>query len=652
LNVFLRTFTALLCLVALFGVSLPAAAQEGGALVLGAPNIEEFPTVRFTMDAYTPEGRFWDELTGESLQIRENGQPVQPETVEITPNGLQVILALNTSPWMAGQNGGATAYQHLQTALLAWARSQQGNTLDDYSLSTPTGLYLIREQKPDALVKALENYQPDLLKSQPALGSLAEALDLATDPLNQPLMKRVVLFITPALPANTEETLQDLASRALGIGVRVHVLFITQPGAGVGPVEGLRALSDRTGGQFHEVTLPGGIPEVEPMFAPLRQTYLVGYVSAANRSGSHSLSVSAGQGGQTAQSNTARFDLKIEPPRPIFLSPPASVLRAPEPGGKNPAQLLPETVALQILVEFPDQYERPLRAARLYVNGELATENTREPFDRFQWSVAEFGVPARQSLRVEVEDTLGLRGNSIEIPVEILVDQPATASLGQRISERGLVAVGAIGAAGTSLAFVLAVNSSKRRTGKRASRANRDKKQQKDPVSQPVPIAQEPARQKSQPREEKSSPLSRPFSRPLRAAPAWTGWASHNNPPSAPARLVALNENEEPVTGGSIALARQEITFGSDPRRATQVLTSATVDGLHARMQRTAEGEFILSDQGSVAGTWVNYAPVTSAGARLEHGDLIHIGKAVFRFELAEPGRLPHAEVQVMDLER
>ena len=81
------------------------------------------------------------------------------------------------------------------------------------------------------------------------------------------------------------------------------------------------------------------------------------------------------------------------------------------------------------------------------------------------------------------------------------------------------------------------------------------------------------------------------------------------------------------------------------------MLNSPTVDGLHARLFRNAEGEFTLSDQNSIAGTWINYAPVNRNGAPLRHGDLIHMGKVVFRFELTDPSQVPAAEVKVINLE-
>jgi hypothetical protein len=248
--------------------------------------------------------------------------------------------------------------------------------------------------------------------------------------------------------------------------------------------------------------------------------------------------------------------------------------------------------------------------------------------------LGEVTVSKRQILRVEAVDTLDLTGSSIEVPVEILVEQPARNRLIENVSENGMIALGAMTAAGAILALVMVLTSNRRKLQRK--KAANDRKALKDPLTQPVPIRQDA------PRSKKVSTTSNWI------APVWPKADGQN----APARLVALDNNEQPITGGVIALSRQEITFGSDPRRATQVLESPTVDGLHARLSRTDEGEFVLSDQNSVAGTWVNYAPVTAAGARLEHGDLVHIGKVIFRFEFTDPARVPAVEVTVLELEK
>jgi pSer/pThr/pTyr-binding forkhead associated (FHA) protein len=64
-----------------------------------------------------------------------------------------------------------------------------------------------------------------------------------------------------------------------------------------------------------------------------------------------------------------------------------------------------------------------------------------------------------------------------------------------------------------------------------------------------------------------------------------------------------------------------------------------SVESIHARLVRVGE-TYRISDDGSVAGTWVNYTPVSNEGTRLEHGDLVHIGTAGYRFTLYQPSRV------------
>jgi hypothetical protein len=639
-----RSIRLLLFLVlqaCLLGIAVGARAQEGGTLEIGAPQLDRFPTIQFHLNAYNSAGGFLGRLEQSSIEIVEDGQVLRPEQVEMIETGLQVILALNTSPALASKTSGVPEYERLQQALLQWAGAQKASGLDDYSLATPTGLFLIRSKDPQEFHQALAEYQPDLVSLQPSLNSLAEALDLATDPLDNPLARRAILYVTPPLPGNNDKSLADLATRARGIGVRVNVWLLT-PAAPADPAapDPLQHVAEATGGKFFQVAPANPLPEIEPLFASLRQTYRIQYTSKIDDSGPHNLSVNVRQGASLLASTAQRFDLAVQPPNPIFLDPPAVVQRSwrtPEAKDASP-YLDPQEIDLQILIEFPDQHPREITATRLYMNGKLVDENTTAPFDRFTWPVQALTTPSSLLLRAEAVDGLGLSGSSPEIPVEILVDQPARTSLVERISQRGVIAIAAIVVSGMALGLVLAFTSSKR-IG-RWRRRQSDRRLSKDPLTQPVSIRPTPARKDaSRPRKEREqgSPL----------IPIWPRQASQ----TGPARLVILDENEQPVTGGSIPLARQEMTFGSDPQRATQVLNSPTVDSLHARLSRTPEGEFILSDQNSIAGTWINYAPVTAGGARLEHGDLIHIGKVMFRFEITDPARIPTAQVRVMDLD-
>jgi pSer/pThr/pTyr-binding forkhead associated (FHA) protein len=84
-----------------------------------------------------------------------------------------------------------------------------------------------------------------------------------------------------------------------------------------------------------------------------------------------------------------------------------------------------------------------------------------------------------------------------------------------------------------------------------------------------------------------------------------------------------------------IILSDKEITIGSDERYADILLQKPSVSPRHARVTRDAQGTFIIADCDSLAGTWLNYTPVTPRGAHLKDGDLVQLGQEVFRFEAA-----------------
>jgi pSer/pThr/pTyr-binding forkhead associated (FHA) protein len=102
---------------------------------------------------------------------------------------------------------------------------------------------------------------------------------------------------------------------------------------------------------------------------------------------------------------------------------------------------------------------------------------------------------------------------------------------------------------------------------------------------------------------------------------------------------VALLAPLEQTAGGlqALPLTGAELTLGRDASLAAVTIDDPSVSSIHARLIRRAGGSFFLRDQGSVAGTWVNYEQVSQDGRELQHGDLIHLGRVAFRFQLKDP---------------
>jgi len=84
-------------------------------------------------------------------------------------------------------------------------------------------------------------------------------------------------------------------------------------------------------------------------------------------------------------------------------------------------------------------------------------------------------------------------------------------------------------------------------------------------------------------------------------------------------------------------LPASDTLLGSDPKLSDVVLSGPTIASVHTQIFCDASKHFYIADKGSRAGTWLNYAPVSSHGTRLQHGDLVNIGALKFRFEVLNP---------------
>jgi pSer/pThr/pTyr-binding forkhead associated (FHA) protein len=66
------------------------------------------------------------------------------------------------------------------------------------------------------------------------------------------------------------------------------------------------------------------------------------------------------------------------------------------------------------------------------------------------------------------------------------------------------------------------------------------------------------------------------------------------------------------------------------------VIDDPAVSALHARIAQGPGGGFVLTDEKSAAGTWVNFEQINTPYT-LKHGDIFHIGRMSYRFMLRTP---------------
>ena len=114
-------------------------------------------------------------------------------------------------------------------------------------------------------------------------------------------------------------------------------------------------------------------------------------------------------------------------------------------------------------------------------------------------------------------------------------------------------------------------------------------------------------------------------------------------PPPAPREgHVAVLE----WAGGEVApveLPAGNVTLGREAGAVDVVVDGPGVSRLHARIRRDEAGAYWLYDEGSGAGTFLNYEQLGLAPRPLQHGDVVQLGRVTLRFRLELAGWAGHA---------
>lgn len=572
-----------------------------------------YPQMAAYVSVYGPDGAFVPDLKPQAFTVIEAEQSLPVEEAQAQRPGLHVAVAINPGRAFAVRDASGVPRQlYIFYQLQTWLEQEQRGH-HDLSLLTLHGPTLPHTDDPLALLDALTDYfaaQGDAFREMtPELTPLVHAITQVAGPSPRPGMGRVVLFITAPVEDLKPEDLDLPRARAQKAHVRIWVWLVAPPSEAHSPQGNAWArLAEDTAGQFLVFSGQEVLPDLKTAFARLDGVYRLVYTTAQTKPGAYPVRVTVDSPYGPLHTGEATLDLNLAPPQVRWLVPPSEVTRRPARPGQPLSAWPPTEQRLEVAVTFPDGVNRALRRSALWVDGEKVAEHTQPPFERFMWDLTGYTATETHTLQIEVEDALGLVGASPQVEVTVRVVEPAPGP-------------------GTP-----------------------------SPTAPLTAAAPTPTATPHPPSAGAMTPLGKAvvWGSALVAglvlfAALWWAWRGKNLW-ARPTRRPAQRPSSTPVGWGvleplpplepdwplppRVTLAASEVVLGSDPAQAQVVLSDRSVSPRHARLWRDEEGRVFIADLRSLAGTWVNYAPVSAQGAPLEPGDVVYLGRLGYRFAL------------------
>ena len=571
-----------------------ASAQTTGSARLSPPLTENFPSVQVYLDVRDDVGARVTGLRPANVRLTEDQTGVAILALDEVQVGVRQIVVLNTSDGLRVRDtGGRSRFDVVRQALLGWWRALDASPVgvDDLTLMAAEGTLALHVPTAAELAARLDAFRPTF--EQPA-----ESLDLLMAALRGPASDASpagrpthVLFATGLIETPRDLPVAAAVRLASQTGSTIHVLLLGPASAlDLPAAASLRLLAHSTGGEFQLIEPGADLTELGTRITGQRLQYQLTYISPAQSSGIHSLQAVVQQGDQEWASPASLYAIDLQPAEVVFVSPPSTIRRQAEGPADRIEDLQPASWPIEVLVTFPDGHWREVQASQLLVDGRVVAERIQSPFERFTWDLRGYAASGTHTLTVAVEDQQGLRG--VTSPMSVALDVPPAPSGFAALRPAMAPLAGALTVLLLGGLTIAGLTASRRRLSA-------------------TPILRTPARR---PQLRRAGLQRLEEQHPVEAFLAW-----------------------ESDTDKPIALIGVDLTLGRDAALSSVVLDDPSVSGLHARVLRLADGGYVLKDQGSIGGTYVNFTALSDAGQRLHHGDRVHIGRLAFRFRLADP---------------
>ena len=576
-----------------------AHAQRALVAHISPPDTQQFPVVHVFASISDEAGRRISGLPADSFQVLEDEAVIVSPQVREAVLGTRQVFAINTTAGMElRDSSGRTRFQLVREALLGWWQTPGAGLLgvDDLTLLTGAGLVAEHVDSAAELAARLDQPQPVPENLLTDLDLVLRALDFLSDPSPRPGMPGYLIFLTPLLEPGRDLSLVNAIARANETGTTIFPVLVGPAEAATLPqAANLQQLAQGTGGTLLVFDPAEGLLGLADQVLDQRTQYQISYTSGVNLSGTHSVRVRLTADGAEATTEGRDYDITIQPPEAVFLDPPARIERRSDDPTLTLEELPPTSLALRLLVTFPDGHSRPLAGSELIIDGQIVLQRLEAPFDVLEWDLREVQASGTHQIRAVVSDSLGLEGVTSDLAIRVNVIEPPRGlaalrnAFGPLLIALGILALGMVVGVGLS------------------------------------------GRWRSRPQGEIAPPGMPGRRTPLRRA----GLQPRPTAEQTEAFLLPIDPAGGPVE--PYPLSGAEVILGRDAALSTLALEDPSLSGMHARLIRLADGGYQIRDLGSIAGTRVNFTPVPAEGARLEHGDRIDVGRSSLRFQLSNP---------------
>ena len=642
-----RWFYFILIFVLLLVGPAQTQAQAEGQVWITQVNTAAFPTIQVNLLAAAGNGTPLADLAG--LQLSENGTPItEVESSQVTV-GIETVLVIDANTTINQRDTGATQNRREQVrdSIVAFAQQNMNTSqLDRVHLLVPNAASDAPEFLTDTtgavfaneVINKINFYVPEDPTDTPLNDMLLAAIERLVS--NEGQRYRAIVLYTDGGELDEQLDFDTLIAQAQENHITFYG-FILGSRADDSEIENLVRLVEPTGGTYLHMPVPADSAPLYLSLASFSQQTQLSYRSQLATSGDHTLTVNVA--GLTAEAVT---NLVIEPAEiQILLDNTQPIIRVASTADTPLDEMEPVEQIVVAQVSWPDNHPREVAAAALLIDNqdplpiETFTLNTNNQME-FTWNISELEA-GEYELILQLTDELGLVAESVPLAFTVEIERPVVEAVVPETSattaapevttetteeettansflteQAGIIGIvlGILAILFALFLVVVAFVFFRRRS-----------------AAAPVPV---PA----------PAPVHAAYS-PEPAADATQILMPAFAIQSAAATLEGLEY--APDHPQPIPLTGSDITIGRDPAHAKVVFQDKSVSRLHARI-KLDRGAYVLIDEGSASGTYVNFERVGFTPQPLRDNDEIHIGRVRLRFK-ASQGAAQDDRTQIFD---